>query len=95
MVVLDSVAHVNSIFFFIITQISEDDQFIFCGTTSGDIMKINLRTRLLSDCGPAKAKYSLVGQFIGSHYILNLSFQLLLIHVLPDTQVSCCINRSD
>lgn len=71
MVILDSVARVNSIFF--ITQISEDDQLIFCGTTSGDIMKINLRTRLLSDCGPAKAKYSLVGQFIGSHYILNLA----------------------
>ncbi|KAE8299976.1 Cilia- and flagella-associated protein 52 [Larimichthys crocea] len=40
-------------------EISEDDQFIFCGTTSGDIMKINLRTGLLSDCGPAKKKYSL------------------------------------
>ncbi|KAE8299975.1 Cilia- and flagella-associated protein 52 [Larimichthys crocea] len=42
-------------------EISEDDQFIFCGTTSGDIMKINLRTGLLSDCGPAKKKYSLGG----------------------------------
>ncbi|XP_070684474.1 cilia- and flagella-associated protein 52 [Pempheris klunzingeri] len=40
-------------------EISEDDQFIFCGTTSGDIMKINLRMGLLSDCGPVKSKYSL------------------------------------
>uniref|UniRef100_A0A8D0AV03 Cilia- and flagella-associated protein 52 n=1 Tax=Sander lucioperca TaxID=283035 RepID=A0A8D0AV03_SANLU len=40
-------------------EISEDDKFIFCGTTSGDIMKINLKTGLLSDCGPVKAKYSL------------------------------------
>uniref|UniRef100_A0A3Q1HE97 Cilia- and flagella-associated protein 52 n=1 Tax=Anabas testudineus TaxID=64144 RepID=A0A3Q1HE97_ANATE len=40
-------------------EISEDDRFIFCGTTSGDIMKINLKTGLLSDCGPVKTKYSL------------------------------------
>uniref|UniRef100_A0A3Q3W524 Cilia- and flagella-associated protein 52 n=1 Tax=Mola mola TaxID=94237 RepID=A0A3Q3W524_MOLML len=39
--------------------ITEDDQFIFCGTTSGDIMKINLKTRLLTDCGPVKTKFSL------------------------------------
>ncbi|XP_070842614.1 cilia- and flagella-associated protein 52 [Chaetodon trifascialis] len=40
-------------------EISEDDHFIYCGTTSGDIMKINLKTGLLSDCGPVKAKFSL------------------------------------
>uniref|UniRef100_UPI0037E89E24 cilia- and flagella-associated protein 52 n=1 Tax=Semicossyphus pulcher TaxID=241346 RepID=UPI0037E89E24 len=40
-------------------EISEDDQYIFCGTTSGDIMKINLKTGLLIDCGPEKTKYSL------------------------------------
>ncbi|KAM9315277.1 cilia- and flagella-associated protein 52 [Pholidichthys leucotaenia] len=40
-------------------QISEDDQFIFCGTTSGDIMKINMKTGLLCDFGPVKAKCSL------------------------------------
>ncbi|XP_054461063.1 cilia- and flagella-associated protein 52 [Anoplopoma fimbria] len=40
-------------------EISEDDQLIYCGTTSGDIMKINLKTGLLSDCGPAKEKYSM------------------------------------
>uniref|UniRef100_H3CIU6 Cilia- and flagella-associated protein 52 n=1 Tax=Tetraodon nigroviridis TaxID=99883 RepID=H3CIU6_TETNG len=36
-------------------EISEDDQFLFCGTTSGDILKINLRTRLLSDYGPKRS----------------------------------------
>ncbi|XP_075898976.1 cilia- and flagella-associated protein 52 [Nelusetta ayraudi] len=40
-------------------EISEDDQFIYCGTTTGDIMKINMKTRLLASCGPVKAKYSL------------------------------------
>ncbi|XP_034544788.1 cilia- and flagella-associated protein 52 [Notolabrus celidotus] len=40
-------------------EISEDDQFIFCGTTSGDIMKINMKTGLLTNCGPVKTKYSL------------------------------------
>ncbi|XP_023119492.2 cilia- and flagella-associated protein 52 [Amphiprion ocellaris] len=40
-------------------EISDDDQFIFCGTTSGDIMKITLNTGRLSDCGPNKRKYSL------------------------------------
>lgn len=43
-------------------QISKDDQFIYCGTTTGDIMRINMKTRLLAKCGPVKAKYSLVGE---------------------------------
>lgn len=44
-------------------QISEDDQFLFCGTTSGDVLKFNLKTRLLSDYGPKRvsAKHSRVG----------------------------------
>lgn len=48
---------------FVPAQISEDDQFVFCGTTSGDIMKFNLKTRLLSDYGPKRfsAKHSRVG----------------------------------
>ncbi|XP_056265803.1 cilia- and flagella-associated protein 52 [Pseudoliparis swirei] len=40
-------------------QITENDQFIFCGTTSGDILKINLETGLLSDFGPDKEKFSM------------------------------------
>uniref|UniRef100_A0A8C2X6V7 Cilia- and flagella-associated protein 52 n=1 Tax=Cyclopterus lumpus TaxID=8103 RepID=A0A8C2X6V7_CYCLU len=40
-------------------QVREDDTFIFCGTTSGDILKINLKTGLLSDFGPVKDKFSM------------------------------------
>ncbi|KAM4745426.1 cilia- and flagella-associated protein 52-like [Anableps anableps] len=40
-------------------EISECDQYMFCGTTSGDIMKINLRMKLLNNCGPVKAKLNL------------------------------------
>ncbi|CAB1416936.1 unnamed protein product, partial [Pleuronectes platessa] len=45
-------------------EISEEDEFIFCGTTSGDIMKINLNSRHLSSCGPVKSKYSLGVSFL-------------------------------
>ncbi|MEQ2254859.1 hypothetical protein ILYODFUR_007933, partial [Ilyodon furcidens] len=39
-------------------EISEADQFMFCGTTSGDIMKINMKMRLLISNGPVKEKYN-------------------------------------
>uniref|UniRef100_A0AAR2J7L3 Cilia- and flagella-associated protein 52 n=1 Tax=Pygocentrus nattereri TaxID=42514 RepID=A0AAR2J7L3_PYGNA len=39
-------------------EIPEDDSFFYCGTTSGDIMKVNLKSRLLSSCGPVKQKFS-------------------------------------
>ncbi|KAM6971925.1 cilia- and flagella-associated protein 52 [Aplochiton taeniatus] len=39
-------------------EIPEGDQFFFCGTTSGDIMKVNLKTRLLNSYGPIKHKFS-------------------------------------
>uniref|UniRef100_A0A8C8LTS4 Cilia- and flagella-associated protein 52 n=1 Tax=Oncorhynchus tshawytscha TaxID=74940 RepID=A0A8C8LTS4_ONCTS len=35
-----------------------DDLFFYCGTTSGDILKVNLKTRLLNSCGPRKQKFS-------------------------------------
>nr|XP_057930991.1 cilia- and flagella-associated protein 52 [Doryrhamphus excisus]XP_057930999.1 cilia- and flagella-associated protein 52 [Doryrhamphus excisus]XP_057931007.1 cilia- and flagella-associated protein 52 [Doryrhamphus excisus] len=40
-------------------EFAPDDQFIFCGTTSGDILKINTKTKYLSDYGPVKTKHSL------------------------------------
>jgi len=40
-------------------QVSEDDEYIYCGTTSGDILQINMRTKLLCHYGPAKEKFSL------------------------------------
>uniref|UniRef100_A0A8C5DJV9 Cilia- and flagella-associated protein 52 n=1 Tax=Gouania willdenowi TaxID=441366 RepID=A0A8C5DJV9_GOUWI len=40
-------------------EITENDQLLFCGTTSGDILKITLETGLLSACGPVKTKNNL------------------------------------
>ncbi|MBN3295417.1 CFA52 protein, partial [Amia calva] len=39
-------------------EIPEDDSFFYCGTTSGDILKVNFRTKLLNCCGPVKEKFS-------------------------------------
>uniref|UniRef100_A0A671K1R5 Cilia- and flagella-associated protein 52 n=1 Tax=Sinocyclocheilus anshuiensis TaxID=1608454 RepID=A0A671K1R5_9TELE len=39
-------------------EIPNDDNFFYCGTTSGDILKVNLKTRLLNSCGPVKQKFS-------------------------------------
>ncbi|XP_041723287.2 cilia- and flagella-associated protein 52 [Coregonus clupeaformis] len=39
-------------------EIPDDDHFFYCGTTSGDILKVNLKTRLLNSCGPRKQKFS-------------------------------------
>ncbi|XP_061088877.1 cilia- and flagella-associated protein 52 [Conger conger] len=38
-------------------EIPEDDSFFYCGTTSGDLLKVNLQTKLLSSCGPTKLKF--------------------------------------
>ncbi|XP_064180207.1 cilia- and flagella-associated protein 52 [Anguilla rostrata] len=39
-------------------EIPEDDSFFYCGTTSGDVLKVNLKTKLLNSCGPTKQKFS-------------------------------------
>ncbi|XP_055762941.1 cilia- and flagella-associated protein 52 [Salvelinus fontinalis] len=39
-------------------EIPDDDLFFYCGTTSGDILKVNLKTRLLNSCGPRKQTFS-------------------------------------
>uniref|UniRef100_A0A8B9LUC0 Cilia- and flagella-associated protein 52 n=1 Tax=Astyanax mexicanus TaxID=7994 RepID=A0A8B9LUC0_ASTMX len=39
-------------------EIPEDDSFFYCGTTSGDILKVNLKSRLMNSCGPVKQKFS-------------------------------------
>nr|XP_008994774.1 cilia- and flagella-associated protein 52 isoform X3 [Callithrix jacchus] len=41
------------------TGMADDDSFFYLGTTTGDILKMNPRTRLLTDAGPAKDKFSL------------------------------------
>nr|Q95JL5.1 RecName: Full=Cilia- and flagella-associated protein 52; AltName: Full=WD repeat-containing protein 16 [Macaca fascicularis]BAB63111.1 hypothetical protein [Macaca fascicularis] len=38
---------------------ADDDSFFYLGTTTGDILKMNPRTKLLTDAGPAKDKFSL------------------------------------
>uniref|UniRef100_A0AAV2LMM8 Cilia- and flagella-associated protein 52 n=1 Tax=Knipowitschia caucasica TaxID=637954 RepID=A0AAV2LMM8_KNICA len=40
-------------------EITDDDRYVLCGTTSGDIMRVNMKSSFLSDCGPVKTKYSL------------------------------------
>ncbi|KAM7333612.1 hypothetical protein ACRRTK_006932 [Alexandromys fortis] len=41
------------------TGMADDDSFFYLGTTTGDILKMNPRTKLLADTGPAKDKFSL------------------------------------
>ncbi|CAO2643666.1 Cilia- and flagella-associated protein 52 [Lemmus lemmus] len=38
---------------------ADDDSFFYLGTTTGDILKMNPRTKLLADTGPVKDKFSL------------------------------------
>jgi len=40
-------------------RVSADDQYFYCGTTSGDVLQINMKTKLLCLYGPAKDKFSL------------------------------------
>ncbi|XP_065900088.1 cilia- and flagella-associated protein 52-like [Dysidea avara] len=39
-------------------QMTEDDQYMYCGTTSGDVLQINISTKLFRDFGPQKQKFS-------------------------------------
>nr|AAH72072.1 MGC78960 protein [Xenopus laevis] len=40
-------------------QVAEDDSCFYCGTTTGDILKINTKNKLLNSCTPQKGKFSL------------------------------------
>ena len=40
-------------------QLSKNDQFMYCGTTSGDVLRINTNTCYVKDFGPQKEKFSL------------------------------------
>jgi len=42
-------------------EVDLDDKFFYCGTTTGDIVRVNMKTKLLNNIGPVKAtsKYSL------------------------------------
>jgi hypothetical protein len=41
---------------------ADDDSFFYLGTTTGDILKMNPKTKLLADTGPVKDKFSLVSR---------------------------------
>ncbi|XP_048410765.1 cilia- and flagella-associated protein 52 isoform X3 [Stegostoma tigrinum] len=40
-------------------EVAKDDSFFYCGTTSGDILMISMKTGLLNNYGPIKNKFSL------------------------------------
>ncbi|XP_032899901.1 cilia- and flagella-associated protein 52 [Amblyraja radiata] len=40
-------------------EVTKDDSFCYCGTTSGDIMMVSMKTGLLNNYGPIKDKFSL------------------------------------
>ncbi|XP_028413168.1 cilia- and flagella-associated protein 52-like [Dendronephthya gigantea] len=40
-------------------KVAEDDKSFYCGTTSGDILEMNIKTRLFRHHGPQKDKFSL------------------------------------
>ncbi|XP_033630475.1 cilia- and flagella-associated protein 52-like [Asterias rubens] len=39
-------------------EVSNDDKYFYCGTTSGDVLQINVSSKLLGMYGPEKDKYS-------------------------------------
>jgi len=39
--------------------VDENDEYMYCGTTTGDLLKINLHTKLFRQAGPPKEKFSL------------------------------------
>lgn len=67
-------------------QMADDDSFFYLGTTTGDILKMNPRTKLLADTGPAKDKFSLVSR---DHR--RLSCPALFWQFLPSTEAQTCV----
>ncbi|XP_040187051.1 cilia- and flagella-associated protein 52 [Rana temporaria] len=39
--------------------VAEDDSCFYCGTSTGDILKMNTKTKLLNSCGPQKGRFTL------------------------------------
>ena len=58
-------------------SIDPDDQMIYCGTTTGDILKINFETKLLVAYGPKKSGFALGAETVAYskeqvYYFINL-----------------------
>ncbi|KAF7249171.1 Cilia- and flagella-associated protein 52 [Varanus komodoensis] len=52
------------------TMMTNDDTYFYIGTSTGDVLKINTKSRLMSDYGPVKEKFSLVED---SSYQVNMN----------------------
>ena len=52
--------------------IDPEDKFFYCGTTTGDILKINFETKLLVVYGPKKNRFSLGVETVREMKGLNL-----------------------
>lgn len=61
-------------------QMASDDSFFYLGTTTGDILKMNPRTKLMADTGPVKDKFSLVS---GDHSLLCFAVFIDFFYSLP------------
>lgn len=48
------------IHFLTLPQMADDDSYFYVGTSTGDILKINTKSTLMSSFGPEKDKHSLV-----------------------------------
>ena len=49
----------------------DDGEHMYCGTTSGDVMLVNINTCLLKQFGPQKDKYSQVYIYIYVCYYIH------------------------
>ena len=56
--------------------IDPEDKFFYCGTTTGDILKINFETKLLVVYGPKKNRFSLGVETVREMKGLNLRISL-------------------
>ena len=51
----------------------DDGEHMYCGTTSGDVMLVNINTCLLKQFGPQKDKYSQV--------YIHVYMYVIIVHV--------------
>ncbi|KAK2514630.1 hypothetical protein Q9233_014786 [Columba guinea] len=47
-------------------QMTDDDDDFYLGTTSGDVLKVNTSSKVVTACGPQQKKFSMCGAFWGN-----------------------------
>lgn len=57
---------------------AEDDSYFYVGTSSGDILKLYMKSKLMSDYGPVKEKFSLVSGIPLGLFLSNFCYPQLL-----------------